>query len=237
MLDFIYNVLAAIGYTDPVHPPLAHMPIGLTVGALLLGLSALLARRPILGLSAHHCLILALIFVFPTVLLGYMDWQRYYAGAWLFPIKMKLGLAGVLLVLLTLGVVLGRKEEERRWGLIGVYTLSFFTVTGLGYFGGHLVFGGNAPAAPAEFQAGQKVFTACSGCHAHGGNIIDPKLTLRNAPQLEAFDKFRDYIRDPEMPDGSPGEMPAFGKARISDQQARELYDYIIHVIVKPKRE
>jgi uncharacterized membrane protein len=237
MLELFYDLLARIGYTDPLHPPFAHMPIGMVVAALVFGFLALLSRRPVLWVSAHHGLVLGLVFWFPTVLAGYLDWQRYYAGAWLFPIEAKLVLAATLLVLLIIGIVLARRQPPRSIGLIGVYGLAFANVVALGYFGGHLVFGGNAPPAPKQYQAGREVFRVCSGCHAHGGNIIAPNLPLRNAPQLEKFSDFLEFLRDPKLPSGATGPMPPFSTHRISEQQARELYDYIVNVIVKPKRD
>ena len=39
-------------------------------------------------------MILAFLGLFPTVLAGYVDWQHFYGGTWLFPIKMKMLLAG-----------------------------------------------------------------------------------------------------------------------------------------------
>ena len=45
----LYNALAAMGYTDPIHPPLTHMPIALVVAALIFGFSGWILRRPSLG--------------------------------------------------------------------------------------------------------------------------------------------------------------------------------------------
>jgi mono/diheme cytochrome c family protein len=75
------------------------------------------------------------------------------------------------------------------------------------------------------------------GCHPHGANILKPNLPLRTAPQLAEFKSFEKFIRDPKMPDGSTGVMPAFVPAKISDQQARELYEYIQQVIEHPVRK
>ena len=97
------------------------MPIGLVTGALVLGFVAWFFRRPSLWQAARYCLILALIFLIPTALLGYMDWQYYYAGAWLFYIKMKLILAGVLLVLLSIGLIVTRKPEVNPIASLTIY--------------------------------------------------------------------------------------------------------------------
>ena len=78
MLDSIYEFLAGMGYTHPLHPPILHIPMGMMIGAFLLALTALLFRRPVLAQSARHCIILVLIFFFPAVLFGFTDWQYYF---------------------------------------------------------------------------------------------------------------------------------------------------------------
>jgi len=238
LINTIYLLLEELGYAHPLHPPLTHMPIGLVTGALVLGLVAWLFRRPSLWPAARYCLILALIFLIPTALLGYMDWQHYYAGAWLFYIKIKLILAGVLLVLLSIGLIVTRQSDVRPIATLAIYCLSFFTVVALGYYGGQLVFSSWTPAAPKELQVGARIFKGnCSGCHPHGGNIIATNLPLTLAPQLADFDTFLAYVRHPKMPDGSQGEMPAFSSTKLSDQQVRDLYQYIVNVLKTPKRK
>jgi len=237
MGDFIYDFLQRIGYDHPLHPVLVHMPIGLVVGAFFLSIAANLLRRPSFATSAYHALALAFIFFFPTVFMGVVDWQRYYHGAWLQPIKMKLILAPVFLVLLSLGVFIGYRQGAQAKALVSVYLLALLTVTALGYYGGQLTFGGRSPAAPAEFAIGQKLYEAnCSGCHAYGGNLLAPNLPLRTAPQLRSQDEFIKYLRNPELPDGSKGMMPVFTPNQISDQDAAKLYDYIQRYIANPKR-
>lgn len=238
MFNFVYEFLAGLGYTHPIHPTEVHMPIGLVVAAFIFGWIALLLRRPNLARTARHCVILALIWVFPTMLFGIMDWQHDYAGAMLFPIKMKLVFAPALLVLLAAAVILGVKKGAESKAVLAIYCLSFVTVVILGYFGGQLVYGAKAPAPPADVKAGARVFsTNCKGCHPNGGNIIKPNLPLKSAPQLAEFNSFEGFIRDPKMPDGSAGVMPAFAPAKISDQQAKDLYEYIQKVIEHPVRK
>jgi hypothetical protein len=181
---------------------------------------------------------LALLFWFPTILFGLMDWQRYYAGAWLFPFKMKLILASVLFVLLLSGVLLGYRDPTRIKRLLPIYLLCFANVTALGYFGGQLVYGGRTPGGSAEFKAGERLYDSnCSGCHAHGGNAILSNYPLRSAPQLGKLEDFRRFIRSPRLNNGATGPMLSFPPARLSDPQVRDLYDYIVHAIEKPKRE
>ena len=238
MIDAIYQFLDWIGYLHPIHPAMTHMPIGLVVGALAIGGSALFLGRPDFARCAWHVLVVALFFWLPTVVLGVMDWQRYYAGAWLHPITMKMLLAGILLVLLVTGTLIGYRDPGNTRSLLVIYLLCFMTVTGLGYFGGQLVYANRTPAGPPEYAVGEHTFDSnCSGCHAHGGNTIMPNLPLRSAPQLDRFHDFLNFLRDPKRPNDTRGPMPAFKAGRISDNQAHELYDYITHVIAQPKRE
>jgi mono/diheme cytochrome c family protein len=246
-----YAFFARIGYTAPFHPPLTHMPIGLVVGALIFLAVGLVFNRPGLRATARHCLILAWLFIFPTVLLGVMDWQHFYHGAWLLPIKAKIGLAGALFVALSYALILIYQGEPAQKKLLVVNLLAFILVVALGYFGGSLVYGGRevapaptaaTPAAPApvppapgpaaptptELAAGKKLFEVnCAFCHPNGSNAIMPNLPLRGADDLKNFTTFLAFIRNPRLPDGSKGSMPAFSADAIPDQQARELYDYV----------
>jgi len=182
--------------------------------------------------------VLALIFLFPTVLLGYMDWQRFFAGAWLFPIKIKIALSGVLLVLLAIGVALEYLEVLGPKSRLPIYSFCALTVIALGYYGGQLVLGGKCPEPPPELSGGAKFYeTYCGGCHPNGGNIFNPKLPVRGAPQLKDFDIFLTFNRHPQRPDGSPGVMPAFPPEKLSDQQMLELYHYIFHAFVMTERK
>ncbi len=238
MGDFIYDFLQRIGYDHPLHPVLVHMPIGLTVTAFFLNAAAYLWRRPALAGCACHCSVLATLFFFPTVFMGVLDWQRYYHGAWLTPIKLKLILAPVLLVLLLLSVFIGYRQGVQAKAMMFVYLLALLTVTALGYFGGELTFGGRSPAATPEFAAGRKLYEAnCSGCHAHGGNMLAPNLPLRTAPQLRNRDEFVGYLRDPRLPNGAKGSMPAFTPDQLSDQDATRLYGYVQHYFANTQRE
>jgi uncharacterized membrane protein/cytochrome c5 len=232
-----YDFLDKIGYMHPIHPAMVHMPIGLVVGAVAFIVMSAFTRFHRFRVSAHQVLVLALIFWFPTVLFGIMDWQRYLGGAWLFAIKIKMVLALALLALLVAGIILGYRQASMHI-LMPIYGLCFAVVVVLGYYGGQLVYAGLAPGGPAIYSAGQKVFdNNCTGCHAHGGNVIDPNLPLALAPQLKRYEDFEEFLRDPRMPDGTIGAMPPFPASKISEQDARALYEYIVHVIVKPSRK
>jgi mono/diheme cytochrome c family protein len=238
MISAFYGFLKSLGYPHPVHPPFGHMPIGLVTGALVFGFIALVRQRTILGLSARHCLILAWLFWFPTVAFGLLDWQYYYAGAWLWPFKMKLLLAGILFILLSIGIFISRNPETRIKGPLTIYTLSFFCVVGLGWYGGNLVFRGMTLPAAKEFKVGMQIYEEnCSGCHPQGGNVIKPKLPLVGAPELADFPSFLAYIRQPRMPDGSKGVMPAFPEKKISQAQAEQLYQYLTKVLAERRKK
>ncbi len=115
--------------------------------------------------------------------------------------------------------------------------LCLVNVLGLGYFGGKLVYEGRTPTVSEDLPQGRNIFVSrCSGCHANGGNILYPHLPLRTAPQLISYDKFLEFVRDPKLPDGSKGPMPAFTEQDLSSQHAIALYDYVINAFAKPVR-
>jgi uncharacterized membrane protein len=232
MLDFIYKSFEAIGYYHPIHPTEVHMPIGLIVGGLGFSLTALLFHRPALAQAARYCFILAFLFMFPTIIFGIMDWQHYYNGLWLHSIKIKIVLSGILLALLSGSVFVNRKGVGRPTLVVPIYLLSFLTVVALGYYGGELVLGGRGTNIPPKFgQAGSVFQNNCAMCHPDGRSVTNPQLALRNTPQLANFEAFVSQIRNPRLPNGSPGNMPAMPQEAVSDQQAWELYQYIVHVV------
>jgi uncharacterized membrane protein len=141
MTQFVFSLLESIGFHHPIHPIAAHLPMGMIMGLFLFGVASYFLSKPELAKTAHHCAILALIGVFPTILFGYMDWQHSYNGEWLLPIKIKMTLAIVLLILLLASVAVGSKEKSISVKRLGLYVLCMMTATGLGFFGGQLIFG------------------------------------------------------------------------------------------------
>jgi hypothetical protein len=101
--------------------------------------------------------------------LGYADWQHRFAGDLIFPITMKLILAGLLLVLLIVAIVMGFRTENWSRNVVIIYAVCLVVVIGIGYFGGELVYGKRAPTAAAEeglVTEGAVVFNqGCSACH------------------------------------------------------------------------
>jgi mono/diheme cytochrome c family protein len=237
MIERVYQFLDVVGYPHPLHPALTHMPIGLVFGALLLGLTALIFRFELVARAARYSIVIAFIFLFPTVLLGYMDWQHYMSGGWLQPIKIKLILGAALFVLLFLALIVDSGAGSASKGIIAIYGLCFLATIGLGFFGGQLVFAGKVPEAPPEFRAGQMVFKGnCSGCHPYGGNIADPEAPLLGSDDLEKLDTFLRFIRDPRTDSGKRGVMPPIQLSRVSDEQAKQLRLYAAKVFLPEKK-
>ncbi len=86
---------------------------------------------------------------------------------------------------------------------------------------------GESQSSPVA-TPGARIFRAnCASCHADGGNVVAPNLPLKGSRMLADFKTFLNFIRHPEMPDGSKGAMPAFTKSKISEQQAKILYQFI----------
>ena len=186
MINAFYDFLARLGYTHPFHPTEVHMPIGLVVGAFIFALVAVIFRVQRLHFTPRHCIILAFIWVFPTILLGVMDWQHFYEGAWIFPIKMKLIIAPILTALLGLSIFLGYRYGPVSLRVIPVYFLCLCAVTMLGYFGGQLTYGGMTIVGPPSYKAGEKVYAAhCTTCHPSGGNTINPGKPVLHSPLLQ----------------------------------------------------
>lgn len=227
MFDPLYRFLTDVGYTDPLHPSWTHIPIGLVIGAFVFGVVAFIFRSTKLTIAARYAAILALIFTFPTMLFGFMDWQHYMSGGWLFPIKMKLILAGILVGLLLLAAVIGAHSPNQHISVLVIYVLCLAAVTGLGWYGAHyLVYGQRVIGVSQEYRAGAEIFVnRCWDCHPAGGNVIAPQLQLRTSQKLNNFDSFLGWIRHPNPP------MPPFTPSRMPDEQARELYSYIVNVL------
>jgi uncharacterized membrane protein len=61
MFEFIYQMLAKIGYTHPIHPAITHVPVGLTIGGFVFDIAARFLKRPVLAQTARHCMVLALM--------------------------------------------------------------------------------------------------------------------------------------------------------------------------------
>jgi len=230
MVEALYQILEQAGYTHPIHPPLTHMPTGLAVGMLILGILAALCRRPAFAVSARHCSVIALVFVLPTIFFGYTDWVHYYKGVWTFPVKIKFALSGALTLLLIAGIYLNYKEGSSMKSILTIYFLTVLAAAGLGFYGGSLVFGSEKPASTEDLKAGEKLYAAhCGTCHPQGGNILTPALPVKNSTYVKTLNAFLAFNRKPQMPDGTKGLMPATPPEKVSDSEMKQIYEYIRH--------
>lgn len=182
-MESLYAYLNNLGYTHPLHPPWTYLPMGLILGALVFRLVALLPGGGKFAVTARHCLTLAFAAVFPTILFGYFDWQHFYAGRWMFPVRMKLALAAVLLLLLLFTVMsLYRRLPAGDLRIFGCHVLCFLVIVGIGYYGGELVFGtprenaGEKEKPAAGFAGVRSILERhCTSCHSGS----DPPMGLR----------------------------------------------------------
>ena len=229
-IDSFYHFVNGLGYHHPIHPALVHAPMGLIIGAFFFGWAGILSRREALSRTAFHCIVLALLFWFPVVFFGFLDWKHFLGGAYMLPIKAKMTLAGVLLILFVTGLVLRFKMGAVSKSMVTVYTLCFFAAGLMGFFGAELVYAQKAPKGSDAYATGAAIFeTNCLDCHPQGKNIIKPDHPIVGSPKLKDFPAFTGWIRKPVAP------MPTFTDSQISDAQVKELYKYITNVLVRQK--
>ncbi|MBT7696040.1 MAG: hypothetical protein HN737_01370 [Desulfobacterales bacterium] len=141
MTELIFGILNKVGFTHPLHPALTHIPMGMVMGAFFFGLAAVVFNNSDFTRTARHCVGLGLIFILPTMITGYFDWQHSYDGEWEFLIILKIILAFVLAGLLGTVFKLGSNEDANPKVLFIVYVLCLMCAVGLGFSGGELVFG------------------------------------------------------------------------------------------------
>jgi cytochrome c6 len=80
-------------------------------------------------------------------------------------------------------------------------------------------------AASAAEAGAEAIFKGkCASCHPDGGNIINPKETLKG---MKDSKKIVNKIRK------GGGGMPAFDAKAISDADAKQLANYIIKTFKK----
>ncbi len=147
MQDFLFQLIQQTGYTHPLHPAVTHLPVGCIIAAFFFLMISSWFRKPAYFQSARHCIGLALTILPITALLGYLDWQQNMAGAWIWPIKVKVALAGGLFLFLIIAINLRRNLIRPGKLNFIVYLICLALVTALGYFGGELVYG-TKPAKP-----------------------------------------------------------------------------------------
>jgi hypothetical protein len=65
---------------------------------------------------------------------------------------------------------------------------------------------------------------------------VNARLSVDGAPQLIDFNTFLLYLRDPKQPKPNIALMPIVPATKVSDEQAKELFDYITKVLERPRR-
>ena len=140
MVESLYALLKAVGFTHPLHPLLVHVPMGMIIGAVVFSLVGLKWPKENLDKTAHHCAILALLAILPTIAAGILDWLHAFGGEWQTLIVVKFVLASLLTVLLVIAVILPSRGATRQQIVI-VYLLCLACAGGLGFSGGELIYG------------------------------------------------------------------------------------------------
>ena len=238
MASVLYEWLSGIGYHHPLHPALTHLPVGLTIAGFIFIVLAFFFNRPNFAQTAKHCAVLALLAAIPTAFVGYLDWQHYYGGSLILPIKMKLGLAFALVVLLLTAVFTGMQSEKTSVGRLFVHLLSLLIVIGLGYFGGELIYGKKTTAiqpnandglVTQSVAAGAKLFEKnCSFCHFTDSTDTKVGPGLKGLFKREKMsvsgwsvsaDNLRRQLQTPF------NEMPSFDS--LTDEEIKYLTDYL----------
>ncbi len=141
MTEAIFEFLAKVGFTHPLHPALTHIPMGMVMGAVTFRLASFLPKLKMLAKTGYHCIILGILGIFPTVFTGYLDWQHSFAGEWDYLIIIKMILAGVLLIILTAIAILDDPEQPKLDRKTLLYLASVLVAIGLGFSGGELQYG------------------------------------------------------------------------------------------------
>lgn len=141
MTEFIFEFLGKIGFTHPVHPALTHIPMGMVMGGITFRFASFLPSLKFLAKTGHHCVVLGLLGIAPTVFTGYLDWQNTFGGEWEFLIILKMILAVLLTIVLALIIIKDEPEQPRLDIKTLYYVLSMIIAIGLGFSGGELQYG------------------------------------------------------------------------------------------------
>ena len=139
MIESVYRLAAALGYTHPLHPAVTHIPMGMIIGGFIFRLASYKWEE--LTKTAYYCFVLALISAPFTAILGFMDWQHRLFGKMSNDIMAKFVLTGGLLALLSITVYLSHKGTYSKRLITILYILCLLTAGGLGFVGGELAYG------------------------------------------------------------------------------------------------
>jgi len=191
MDQLFYNLLGLVGFAHPLHPVLITMVVGPVIASFLFAAVAFLFNKPDFYKTSRQLTVVAFIFWFPTVAVGIIDWVHFYGGSTkMSEINIKLILAGILFLVLLGNMLLFKAGQKKP--LIPVLFMLVATglVSALGYYGGNIVFGGEAPkeaVAPAPAgtvatnaegfkQLTQEGYTLAWKIH---DSMIDVKVTYK----------------------------------------------------------
>jgi uncharacterized membrane protein len=141
LIDLVYQTLAKIGYSHPLHPAMTHIPMGMIIGGFLFAVGSVMMKKDDLAKAAYYCYTLALIFVLPTMMLGYMDWQYRLEAEWSGLILTKIILAVMLTAVLVITFFYGKNLKVDIKQKLIFYVICFAIAMGLGFIGGELQYG------------------------------------------------------------------------------------------------
>ena len=141
MIELVYQTLAKIGFSHPLHPAMTHIPMGMIIGGFLFAVGSAVMKKDDLAMAAHYCYTLALIFVLPTMILGYMDWQYKFDGEWNRLILTKIILAVMLTIMLGITFFYGKNVKVDIKQKLILYVICFAIALGIGFIGGELQYG------------------------------------------------------------------------------------------------
>lgn len=233
MVQYLYQTLADYGYHHPVHPVFVHLTIGMVIGSLIFIMLAWLANSNIMAQTAKNCMVLAIVSIVPTAMIGYADWQYFFAGAWIVPFRWKIILTAALFTVLIIAWLSVRNAEKINFGHVFICFICFAIVSTIGYFGAELVYGKKiiSKKEPSKelVEKGAELFArSCSLCHftETKGTKIGPGLKgifkEKNFPvsqwpaERESFEK---QLKTPFK------NMPAFGE--LEGEQIDALMAYL----------
>jgi uncharacterized membrane protein len=141
LIDLVYQTLAKMGYSHPLHPAMTHIPMGMIIGGFLFAVGSVVMKKDDLAKATHYCYTLALIFVLPTMMLGYMDWQYRLEAEWSGLILTKIILALMLTIILIITFFYGKNVNVDIKQKLILYVICFGIAMGLGFIGGELQYG------------------------------------------------------------------------------------------------
>jgi len=227
MVEWLYQFLSGIGFSHPVHPLATHVVIGNVIAALIFGVIGLYSKNKTIARASYYVTLLAFVSLVPVIFFGLTDWLYFYDSAWLTPIKIKIALTIILTVILLTAVVDGWNDDGAKRRGTYLSFLCVLAVTGLGHYGGDLVYS-RSPTTSKDLKIGQQVYIRyCNACHPHDGNTAAPALPILGSSKLSDLATFDGQLRNPTVANGKKGMMPVFAPSKISDKQAKALYKYI----------